>query len=74
MKNKLLVITLLAVVFISVAWSQSKSQWEYKFEYGISEKKANELGAQGWELCTASSAGSGIASNVETFVFKRPKP
>lgn len=51
----------------------STQQWEYKLEYKMNEKKANALGAEGWELATVSSIGSGPASNVSEYVFKRPK-
>lgn len=75
MKKTLICITLVLAALLTTAWSQTASRpsWEYKFEYNMNEKKANQLGADGWELVTASAAGSGPLSNVETFVFKRPK-
>jgi hypothetical protein len=42
--------------------------WEYKFEYSINEKKANELGAQGWELAGMTQNGA-----LTAYVFKRQK-
>ena len=73
MKNILLTLALVIGILFTAGAQQPRMQWEYKFEYNVSQKKANELGAQGWELVTASSTGSGTASNVETFVFKRAK-
>jgi hypothetical protein len=74
MKHKtFLLIALCLIVLLVAGFTLQKTQWEYKFEYNLSEKKANALGAEGWELVTASSTGSGPTSNVETFVFKRPK-
>lgn len=73
MKNILITLMLTLGLLFTVAAQQPRTNWEYKFEFNLSEKKANSLGAEGWELVTASSAGSGLASNVETFVFKRAK-
>lgn len=73
MRRYLLIITLLAGLLFTTAWTQRPQQtlWEYKFEYEIREKKANELGVQGWEL-VAISPTSGTSSVTE-YVFKRPK-
>lgn len=73
MKRTLLVIAIVLGSLFSVAWTQRPQQtlWEYKFEYEIREKKANELGAQGWELVAISPTGS--ASSVTEYVFKRAK-
>lgn len=76
MRRKLLIVLILLAVFFIGGFTfaqKSQPQYEYKFEYNVSEKKANQLGAEGWELVTASATGSGPASNVETFVFKRAK-
>lgn len=48
--------------------------WEYKLEFKMDEQKANRLGAEGWELAAIESTSTaGIAKNVPTYVFKRPK-
>lgn len=73
MRNILITLLLTVGILFTVAAQQPRTQWEYKFEFNISQKKANALGAEGWELVTASSSGSGPTSNVETFVFKRSK-
>lgn len=75
MKNILITLILALCVVATVGFTQqpSRPQWEYKFEYNVSEKKANTLGANGWELVAVGSAGSGITSNVETYVFKRAR-
>jgi hypothetical protein len=70
MKHKILIITLIIGVLLTTAWTQSRTQWEYKFENRVSENKANDLGAEGWELVAIHSTGSSI---VSTYVFKRPK-
>ena len=70
-------ILFIAVLFYAVlAKPELSSQvtvFEYKFDYNTSEKKANELGAQGWELVAVQSTGPGLANNVPTYVFKRVK-
>lgn len=71
-----LLISLCFLVLTVTAWSSSPAAetWEYKIEYKISEKKANELGAQGWELAAIESpSAAGIGNNVPTYVFKRSK-
>lgn len=76
MKRILLTLALvLSIATISATQQQSKpQQWEYKLEYKMNEKKANELGSQGWELAAIESTSSaGIANNVPTYVFKRAK-
>lgn len=56
------------VIFPKVSAQPQNIQWEYKFEYNLKEGKANELGAEGWELAAASPTGS-----ITAFVFKRQK-
>ena len=73
MKNKLPVVLLMALVLIVGGWKLTPTQYEYKFEYNLKEKKANELGAQGWELVALTSSGSDTATSVEIYVFKRAK-
>lgn len=74
MKTLIIFILLCAVCAIGIGASQTKqSSWEYKFLYECSEKKANSLGQEGWELTAIQSTGPGIGNNVPTYVFKRPK-
>lgn len=67
MNRKLLVIVL-CVLFL-VGWQMQKPTWEYKVENGISEKKINELGAQGWEIASCGSYNGGMPYCI----FKRAK-
>ena len=40
-----------SILSVSAIPQQPKTTlWEYKFEYKMNEKKANDLGSQGWEL------------------------
>lgn len=74
MKRILLALLLVLSVLSLSAIPQQPKQWEYKFEYTVNEKKANELGAQGWELTAIeSTSGAGLGRNVPTYVFKRAK-
>ena len=72
---RILLIVSICLLFLSaVAFSRPTSAtYEYKFEYKMSERKANELGAQGWELAAIESTGPGISNNVPTYVFKRAR-
>lgn len=74
----LLVVTVLAVI-VMTTFAQSRSSklpvWEYKTVHSRTsgfegERTFNELGAQGWELVTASS-DSGLPGI--TYVFKRTR-
>lgn len=74
MRTFLLIVVLLLSVIVATGGSQSTPQptvWEYKFEYEINEKKANALGAQGWELISVSPTSS--TSSVTEYAFKRAK-
>ena len=75
MKNRLLLVAILIVTILCAGFvfqnSTKPSQYEYKFEYAASEKKANELAAQGWELVAIESPGANHP--VATYVFKRAK-
>ena len=75
MNKKTLLIALALVVLFASAWTfQPKpQQWEYKFVYNAPEKKANELGAQGWELVGAAAENSSTGS-ATLYLFKRAKP
>lgn len=70
MKQILLTLALvLSVLTVGAATQQPKpQQWEYKIEWNINEKKANELGSQGWELVAVDTQ-----SNVQEYAFKRAK-
>jgi hypothetical protein len=75
MKTTLLIISLLICLLCVGATYQSAAprQFEYKFEFNPSEKKANELGALGWELVAIQSTGPGTGNNIPTYVFRRVK-
>jgi PBP1b-binding outer membrane lipoprotein LpoB len=62
MRNKILLsIALVAVFFVGGSALQApKQQWEYKIKNGVSEKKFNDLGAQGWELTSCASFNGGM--------------
>ena len=79
MKHRLTVIALLSALCVSLYFVNSNSHaapvaqgWEYKIEYKMNEKKANALGAEGWELAAISASGSGIGM-TDGYVFKRPR-
>ena len=59
--------------FVGFTQATSRQTFEYKFEYGPSEKKANELGVQGWQLVAIQSTGPGVGNNTPTYVFVRSK-
>lgn len=70
----MIVVLLLSVIVATGLTSQPQKAWEYKLEFKMSEKKANELGAQGWELAAIESTSTaGIGNNVPVYVFKRLK-
>lgn len=73
-KHLLLTLALIVTILCTVGAQQTPrpQQWEYKFEYKMSEKKTNELAAQGWELVGAATDEVGPAS-VSFLIFKRPK-
>lgn len=73
MKTLIIFVVLLAVFAISIGAAQSHPTWEYKFVYEASEKKANQLGQEGWELVAIQSTGPGLGNNVPAYVFKRSK-
>lgn len=76
MKRTLVTLALvLSILTISAATQEPKPPvWEYKFEYKMNEKKANELGIQGWELAAIESTSTaGIGNNVPVYVFKRSR-
>lgn len=75
--KRVVYLIIVAVVLLASIGATSHPQrpvWEYKLEYKMNEKKANELGAQGWELAAIeSSSSAGPGSNVPTYVFKRAR-
>ncbi len=75
MKRLLLGLVILGFVLITTGQTtkqvENTQQWEYKFDFSTTEKKANELGMQGWELVAIQSTGPGLGNNVSTYVFKR---
>ena len=75
MKRMVLVLALIAGILLTVGWAQqAHATWEYKFEYKMNERKANELDAQGWELAAIESTSTaGIGNNVAVYIFKRSK-
>lgn len=75
MKTKIPLTLLGLILFVTIGASQSqRATWEYKLEYKMSEKKANELGAQGWDLAAIeSTSGAGLGTNVPVYVFKRQR-
>lgn len=74
MKNKIYISLLVALVLVVVGWQASPTKYEYKFDFNTTEKKCNELSAQGWELVAIAGQGGGsMSSNITEFVFKRAK-
>jgi hypothetical protein len=49
---------------------KASQQWEYQSVSGENVGRFNVLGAEGWELCAATS---GSQTKSESFIFKRPK-
>jgi hypothetical protein len=68
-RNILTILTLVAVLLLA-GWTLQRDKFEYRFEDGCSEQKANELGTQGWELVSIESPARKI---VAVYVFKRQK-
>lgn len=78
MVKKSMTVIILVLIGLFTLGQTSKEQanlqqWEYKFVFSGLEKKANELGAQGWELVAIESTGTGPGSNVPTYAYKRRK-
>jgi len=73
MKTKLLfVLAIICFVCLSAKPQSKPSSWEYKFQYQCTDKKANELAAEGWELVNMTASGSGMTTAVNC-AFKRAK-
>lgn len=74
MKTVLLISICLLFLSVGAFSAPTPVGYEYKFEYKMNEKKANELGSLGWELAAIESPSTaGVANNVPTYVFKRAK-
>lgn len=75
MKTLSIFIVLFAICAITIGGTiQSQPKvWEYKFIFEANEKRANQLGQDGWELIAIQSTGPGLGNNVPTYVFKRAK-
>lgn len=72
----LLIVAVLLVVAVTLGFTFKRpvpQSWEYHLEYKLDERKANQLGAEGWELVAGSSNPGGLANNIIIWVFKRPK-
>lgn len=70
------IVLIIGLVVSIIVYGQSPAAadvWEYKFDNNTNEKKANELGNQGWELVAIQTnpVSPGITSTV--YVFKRKK-
>jgi hypothetical protein len=63
----------LLLCVLGFTYQTNRAQYEYRFVDGCTEKKANELGSEGWELVAAKATGAGVTANVGTFIFKRQK-
>lgn len=73
MKTLLTTLFLGLALLVGVSASQpQRPNYEYKFEYKISQGKANELSAQGWEFVTVGTDQAG-SSTVSFMVFRRTK-
>lgn len=63
---------LLCVCLLTISATPQSRTWEYKFEYRCSDKKANDLGTQGWELVGFANTTPGNG-DFAACVFKRPR-
>lgn len=68
------IVSLVLAFFVSIAWAtEGRNQtWEYKLEYKVNERRANELGSQGWEMVGAGTENAGTIT-VSYLIFKRAK-
>jgi hypothetical protein len=77
--NKVILLMLVVVVVSVLTLGQATkekslpTQWEYKFDFSATERRANDLGGQGWELVAIQSTGPGPGNDVATYVYKRQK-
>lgn len=74
MRKRILLVLLLVASSFGIGFSlkaQPRPAYEYKFEDAPTEKRANALGIEGWELVAIESQGP--KRIVPVYVFKRPK-
>jgi len=74
MKQKFAIATLAVIALLAGAWGFSSAApdhkvWEYKFETGCTQERANTLGNLGWELVTMDPS-----SSHRECIFKRQQP
>ena len=74
MKQKFAIATLAVSALLAGAWGFSSAApdhkvWEYKFETGCTQERANSLGTLGWELVTMDPS-----SSHRECIFKRQSP
>lgn len=72
MRIILLISVCLLVLTVGAFSARPAPTWEYKLEYKISEKKANDLSVQGWELIGAGTDNAGTL-NIGFLIFRRQK-
>lgn len=56
-------------VYARQSQTGARATWEYKDSCNLKESEMNKLGAEGWELVTAHSAGG----TINCLVYKRAK-
>jgi len=75
MRNRILLAASLTLSLLCAAFTYNaqtnRQQWEYKIQYGATEKQLNGLSAEGWELVAVGSGGTTV--NVPVYVLKRAK-
>lgn len=71
MKNRIYLVAAILLLLCVLGFQTARPQYEYKIEYGVTEKKLNDLAGQGWEVVAVGSGGATV--NVPVFVFKRAK-
>ena len=74
MKQNIATATLAVIALSAGAWGFSSAApdhkvWEYKFENGCTQERANGLGNLGWELVTMDPS-----SSHRECIFKRQQP
>lgn len=72
MKRLVIALLLVCAITVMAQQPQTTNKWEYKFEHKVSEKRANELAAQGWELTAIGNEAEGVMASIPFMVFKRP--
>jgi hypothetical protein len=68
MKSRaIFLLVFLVATVVGLGWTTGQRQWEY--QQTCTAKDLNTLGANGWELVSASS----LTTDVTCFYLKRPK-